>query len=147
MKAASLDGQRTRDMRTVRVALALTLLLASSIARSARADAIWAIAGKEVLRLHATVGGLTPEKRVEMLDARVIEILSKGDGTLSAADIAIKEVGKAIAIAVRGDILVTATRDDAAAQMVSREKLARAWLTAIRNTLPQLAPRVNKSGA
>jgi hypothetical protein len=112
-----------------------------------RAEAVWAIAGKEVLRLHATVGDLTPEKRVDTLDARVTEILSKGDGTLNASDIVIKEIGKAIGIAVRGDLLVTATYDDAAAQNMTREKLARMWLTAIRNTLPQLAPRVNKSGA
>ena len=114
---------------------------------SASAEAVWAIAGKEVLRLQAKAGSLTPEKRSEMLDARVTEILSKGDGTLSASDIVIREKAGALAIVVRGDILVTVTREDAEAHNMTREKLARTWLTAVRNTLPQLAPRVNKSGA
>jgi hypothetical protein len=135
-------------MRNFRpLAAAFILLYALSFSTSAQAEAVWAIAGKEVLHLWATVGGLTPEKRVEMLDVRVNEMLSKGDGTLSAVDIVIKEKGGAIAIAVRGDILVTATEQDATAQNMSREKLAKTWLTSIRNTLPQLAPRVNKRGA
>ena len=125
-------------------ALALAALV---LAPSAHAEAVWAIAGKQVLRLSATVGGLTPEKRVEMMDQRVNEMLSKGDGTLTAADITVKEFAGAFAIAVHGDILVTATPKDAEAQHTTSEKLARTWLTAVRNTLPQLAPRVNKRGA
>lgn len=123
------------------------LIAALLIAPSAHADAVWAIAGKEVLRLHAKAGSLTPEKRVETLDARVTEMLSKGDGTLSASDINIKEAGDVFSIIVRGDTLVTVMPEDANAYHTTRDKLAHTWLTSIRNTLPQLAPRVNKSGA
>jgi hypothetical protein len=134
-------------MRFPRLLLAAVLVAAVVAPDPARAEAIWAIAGKEVLRLQAKVGSLTPEKRSEMLDARVTEILSKGDGTLSASDIVLKEKAGTLAVVVRGDILVTVTREDAAAHNTTREKLARTWLTAIRNTLPQLAPRVNQRGA
>ena len=134
-------------MRTIRLLFVAMAVLSLSLASRVRAEAVWAIAGRQVLRLYATVGGLTPEKRVEMMDARVTEMLSKGDGTLSASDINVKDVGGVFAIIVRGDTLVTATAKDAEAHHTSSEKLARTWLTAVRNTLPQLAPRVNKRGA
>ena len=123
------------------------MIAALSLEPSAHADAVWAIAGKEVLRLHAKAGNLTPEKRAEMLDSRVTEILSKGDGTLSASDINIKDASNTLSIVVRGDTLVTVMAEDANAYHTTRDKLAHTWLTSIRNTLPQLAPRVNKSGA
>lgn len=134
-------------MRISRLLIPAISLIAISFTQASRADAVWAIAGKQVLRLSASIGGLSPEKRVEMIDERVNEFLSKGDTTLSAADITIKENGGTFTVLVRGDVLVTATGKDAVAQHTTSEKLARTWLTAIRNTLPQLAPRVNKRGA
>ena len=126
--------------------IAVMIALISPSIASAE-DAVWAIAGKEVLKLHASAGSITPQKRVEMMDARVTEMLSKGDGTLSASDINIREKGDAIVIVVREDTLVTVLTGDASAFHTTREKLAKEWLTSIRNTLPQLAPRVNKRGA
>jgi hypothetical protein len=134
-------------MQTSRLLAAALSILVTVSTFPASADAVWAIAGKEVLLLHAKAGSLTPEKRVEIIDARVVEMLSKGDGTLSAEDIVLKEKGGVYSIFVRGDILVTVMADDASPHNMTREKLARTWLTAIRNTLPQLAPRVNKHGA
>jgi hypothetical protein len=132
-------------MRTILIAAILALTLFSL--NTARADAVWSVAGKQVLRLHATVGGKSPEKRVEMLDERVTEILSRGDGTLGSADIVLKREKGSVYIEVQKQVLVTVAPEDAAANHTTREKLAHVWLANIRKTLPQLAPRVNKRGA
>ena len=131
-------------MRTILIAAILTLTLFTL--NTARADAVWSVAGKQVLRLHATVGGKSPEKRVEMLDERVTEILSRGDGTLGSADIVLKREKGSVYIEVQGQVLVTVAPDDAAANHTTREKLAHVWLANIRKTLPQIAPRLNKRG-
>jgi hypothetical protein len=134
------------QMRHFLSAAALAALLFFGM-KTAMADAVWSVAGKQVLRLHATVGGKTPEKRVEMLDSRVTEILSKGDGTLGSADIVLKKEKGSVYIEVQKQVLVTVAPEDASANHTTREKLAQVWLANIRKTLPQLAPRVNKRGA
>jgi hypothetical protein len=110
-------------------------------------EAVWSLAGKQVLRLHGTAGGLTPMQRVERLDERVTEILSSGDGTLGAADIVLKQEKGIVCITVRGRLLVTVTAEDAAANHTTKEKLGHIWLSNLRKTLPLLAPRENKRGA
>jgi len=116
--------------------------------RAASADeAVWAIAGREVLRLQDTGGAMKGEKRAETLDMRVNNILSKGNGTLGAADIVLRQEKGRIFITVRGDLLVTVTPQDAAAHETTREELGQTWLASLRKTLPLLAPRENKGGA
>ena len=61
--------QVMRNSRLLCVAITFAIL---TLSPAAQADAVWAIAGKQVLRLSATIGGLTPEKRVEMMDQIVI---------------------------------------------------------------------------
>jgi hypothetical protein len=109
-------------------------------------QAVWSCAGKQVLRLHATAGGVTPEKRVEMLDERVNNVLSK-HSTVAASDITIVKDRGQVYIAAFGQVLVTVTPDDAAANNTTPARLAHTWLTNLRGTLPQLSPRVNKHGA
>jgi hypothetical protein len=114
---------------------------------SAHAEAVWSVAGKEVLRLHATAGGKTPEKRVETLDARVTEILSKGNGTLDAREIKLKKERGTVFITVQGQVLVTVAPNDATSNHTTPEKLGRIWLKNVRNTLPAITPRVNRRGS
>lgn len=125
---------------------ALAALLVLGAAGGAAAEAVWSCAGKQVLRLHATVGGMTPEKRVEVLDERVTNLLSK-HAVISASDIAIARNRGQVSITAFGETLVTVTPDDAAANRTTRDRLAHTWLTNLRGTLPLLSPRVNKHGA
>lgn len=125
---------------------AIAVVLGAGVLGGASAEAVWSCAGKQVLRLHATVGGVTPEKRVEMLDERVNNLLSK-HAVVSANDIAIARDHGQVFITAFGETLVTVTPDDAAANHATRDRLAHTWLTNLRGTLPLLSPRVNKHGA
>lgn len=110
-------------------------------------DAVWSVAGRQVLRLHATAGGMTPQERVEALDERLTNILSEGETRLGAEDIALKTSNGEVIITVRNKLLVTVTRQDAEANSTTPQELGRRWLVNLRNTLPLLAPRLNKHGA
>ena len=124
----------------------MAILVGVSVSGAATQQAVWSCAGKQVLRLHATVGGVTPEKRVEVLDERVNNVLSK-HSIVAANDITIVKDRGRVFIAAFGEVLVTVTPEDAAANKTTRGRLAHTWLTNLRGTLPQLSPRVNKRGA
>ena len=111
------------------------------------AQVTWSIAGRNVLTLHAAHGDMTPQKRVEELDDRVVEILSRHEGVLGSADIVLKREKGEIFIVVGLRVLVTVMAGDAEGYHTTREKLAKVWLGNIRTSLPQLAPRVNKGGS
>ena len=135
-------------MTPLRNTILCLILLSFPMCRAAFADeAVWSVAGKQVLRLHGTLNGVTPDKRVETLDERLTNILSTGDGKLGVEDIVLRSEKGEVSIAVRGDLLVTVTAQDAAANHASREALGKRWLANLRKTLPQLAPRVNRRGA
>ncbi|MBM3496173.1 MAG: hypothetical protein FJX72_17910 [Armatimonadetes bacterium] len=108
---------------------------------------IWSVAGKEVLRIRVTVGSLTPRQRVELLDTRLTEILSKAERAIGVADIELHLHARSATITVCGDLLVTVVQDDADANKTTPERLGRVWLTNIRKTVPLLSPRVNRGGA
>lgn len=131
---------------TSRFALALvaaSLFVLGCSAAQAADEAVWSVAGKQVLRLH----GANAEKRVDTLDGRLTEILSAGDGKLNGEDIKIHSEKTEVSIEVRGMLLVTVTSTDATANKTTKDGLAKKWLTNLRNTLPQLAPRENRHGA
>jgi len=131
----------------VKIGIVWMVIMLGLIQVGARAqEAVWSVAGKQVLRLHATAGDKTPQKRVEALDERVNEILSR-NGTLRAQDIVVKHEKGEVFITVRDYTLVTILPDDAQANHTTRDKLAQVWLSNLRNTLPLLAPRVNEHGA
>ena len=135
-------------MNLLRITVLCLILLLTLVCQAVRADeAVWSVAGKQVLRLHGTLSGVTPDKRVETLDERLTNILSSGDGKLGVEDIVLRSEKGEVSIVVRGDLLVTVTAQDAAANHCSREALAKRWLANLRKTLPQLAPRVNRHGA
>jgi hypothetical protein len=120
----------------------------SAMADAERAsEAVWSIAGSQVLRLRATVGEMTPRQRVEELDRRLYEILSKVDGPLPADQITLERRAGSLCIAVRGELLVTVGKSDAEASLMTEERLGKHWLSSIRKIVPQLTPKVNTRGA
>ncbi len=138
-----------RMLRLVVVTVCVGLLYSqSAMADAERAsEAVWSIAGSQVLRLRATVGEMTPRQRVEELDRRLYEILSKVDGPLPADQITLERRAGALCIAVRGELLVTVGKSDAEASLMTEERLGKHWLSSIRKIVPQLTPKVNTRGA
>ena len=133
------------DRNVIRALVAITLALVA-VAPAGAQEAVWSCAGKQVLRLHATAAGVSAEKRVETLDERVNNLLSK-HSVVNASDITLIRDRGQVFLSAFGDVLVTVTPEDASANATTREKLAHTWLANMRATLPQLSPRVNKHGA
>lgn len=133
-------------MKLLRLA-ALACVLSALTAAASAEEAVWSVAGREVFRLRATVGKWTPSRRVDELDGRLTEILSKEDAPLRASDIVLKVNKGATAIYVRGMLLVTVAKEDATACKTTPKKLGQSWLRSLRNTLPLVSPRVNPGGA
>jgi hypothetical protein len=129
------------------IALCGMLLQGAAPAPAAQDGAIWSVAGREVLHLRVGFANMTPRRRVEELDERLNDILSKADGPLQASEIVLKKDKGTLTITVRGDLLVTVTAEDAAANHMKPEKLGRIWLSNIRKTVPQLSPKENRRGA
>jgi len=102
----------------------------------------WCLAGREVLRMRATIGDWAPRKRVEEMEVRLVEALSLSSAPLLPEDIrlVVLKQGKDVRIEVRGRLLVTVSNADAAANNTTAERLGQQWLTGLRATLPLIAP-------
>lgn len=108
---------------------------------------VWSVAGREVLRIRASVGDMTPKRRVELLDQRLTDILSEAETAIGVGDIEMHVHGKTVTITVLGVLLVTVSQADADANRTTTERLGKTWLSNIRKTVPLLSPRVNRGGA
>ncbi len=136
-------------MSSLMTLLSLCALLLQGGATPAQApeEATWSVAGREVLHIRATVANMTPRQRVEELDDRLNNMLSKADGPIMASNIVVKHIKGAVCIMVNGDLLITVSDIDATANRMKVDKLAHVWLSNIRKTVPQLSPKENRRGA
>ena len=134
-------------MRLAWSLISLILLLFCIGFRAYAQESVWSVAGQQVLRLHATVRGVSPAKRVEALDERLNNILSRLGGKLGAEDIVLRKARGTYSILVHKELLVTVTAEDAAANKTKPELLAKTWLSNLRKTIPQVVPKVNREGA
>ena len=121
------------------------LLLAGCclLARPAHADdGDVAVGGVMLFRIHATVNGMTPKERADIVDTRLQDILSApvirpDDVQIVAAD---KNSAK---IMVKDRLLVTVTKADGAVNGVTTQKQAQMWLESLRKALPKVNARPN----
>lgn len=128
---------------------ALCVLVPAAMAgddEQATTSEVWSVAGRVVLRLRGTLGEMTPRRRVEVMDERLTEILSKVERPITVSDIELHTGKGAPTITVCGDLLVTVLPGDAEPNRMTPEKLGAAWLSNIRKTVPLLSPRVNRGG-
>ncbi|NUQ70336.1 MAG: hypothetical protein HUU17_05880 [Chthonomonadales bacterium] len=138
------------DMRLCTALSALTIVVLAPLAYaqdSVAAPAAWSVANRIVLRLHATVGTMTPQQRVEELESRLTELLSTVERPIGIADIELVTTGNTVSIEVCGSLLVTVLPGDARPNRSTAEGLGRQWTSNLRKTIPLLSPRVNKGGA
>jgi len=101
----------------------------------------WGMSGWEMVKVSKSDGRFTPIMRTETFDARTVEILSRTQAPrLRAADIKTMSKGGHDYVIVRRYLLMEVKPQDAAAEGVSKEVLAKRWASAIRNVLPKVAP-------
>jgi hypothetical protein len=112
-----------------------------------KAPTTWAMSGMEMVKLTATVDGLTPITRSLYFDARTVEILSRTQAPpIRASDIKVVRTNGQYLIVARRYLLLEVRPEDARAEKTSVSALANQWAAAIRKVLPQVAPTPNRFG-
>ncbi len=106
-----------------------------------KAPTTWGMSGWEMVKLTKSDGRLTPIMRTETFDALTVEILSRTQAPrLRASDIRTVSRNGHEYVVVRRYFLMEVKPQDAAAEGMSKEALARKWASAVRNVLPKVAP-------
>ena len=130
----------------MRTKVLLSLLLLTGLGLSARPahaeDADVAVGGVFLFRIHATVNGMTPKERADIVDTRLQDILSAPK--LVPADIKLVSTNKNTAkITVKDALLITVLKEDGAANGVTTLKQAQMWVESLRKNLPRINAKPN----
>lgn len=98
------------------------------------------IGGKFIMRIRAGHGNMSMEKRAQIVQDRLVEVLGE---RLTAEMITLKEVRKdqQYEIYVRGRLLITVTPADAEAARMSVKQQAEHWLKQLQRALPEVSAR------
>lgn len=101
----------------------------------------WAMSGYTIFKLRKSIGEATPIMRTQILDARLVEILSRTESPrLKSSDIkAVRKNGRTC-ICIRDYFLTYITEADAEASGQTVSQLTGQWLQSARTALPQIAP-------
>ena len=130
-------------MQTRNFVSALLLAGCCLLARPAHADdGDVAVGGVMLFRIHATVSGMSPKERADVVDTRLQDILAAP--VIAPEDIRLEGANKNSAkIMVKDRLLVTVTKADGAANGVTTQKQAQMWLDSLRKTLPKVNAKPN----
>ncbi len=130
-------------MKTRVIVSALLLAGCCLLARPALAeDGDVAVGGVLLFRIHATVNGMSPKDRADIVDTRLQDILAAP--VLKAEDVQIVGADKSSAkIMVKDRLLVTVTKADGAFNGVTTQKQAEMWLASLRKGLPKVNAKPN----
>lgn len=113
------------------------VFVASAASAGAMAPGEIALGGEVILRLRVPAGGYTLQQREDLIQQRLIGILSLED--LTADDVTVQPTRYGPTITVRGKMLLTVDVPTAAAAGSTPEQLAPVWA----RRLGQVLPRVN----
>lgn len=112
-----------------------------------KAPALWGLGGLEIIYFKTGDSKYTPFERVELADARTVEILSRVQAPpLKPEDIRSEMRGGKGIITVRNYLLLEMQAADAAADNKSMSDLAGSWVSTLRKVLPKVAPRPSATG-
>ena len=112
-----------------------------------RGPASWAMSGFTIVNLTQSDGHNTPIMRTAVMDARLVEILSRTQAPpLRASDIRPMSTSRGEYIVVRNYLLAEVRPQDAKAVNMSVPKLANRWAASMKRVLPQIAPVSNRFG-
>ncbi len=115
---------------------ALLTVLASSVARSQDASAVW-IGGHLLLRVRCPAGGYTIEERAAAVQRRTNDLLRGGRTTLT---VTVRKSDTVASIYTDDVLLITVTPADAKVNGTTPMKLAGIWAARLRDLFPQATP-------
>ncbi len=130
------------------VGSAQRLVPVSSVPRvEDKSPALWGLGGYELIYFKTSDSKYTPFERMELADARTVEILSRVQAPpLRESDIRSEmRDGKEI-ITVRNYLLLELVAKDAAADGKSMPDLAGKWVSTLRRVLLKVAPKPSITG-
>ena len=112
-----------------------------------KAPALWGLGGLELIYFKTGDSKYTPFERVELADARTVEILSRVQAPpLKPEDIRSEMRGGKGIITVRNYLLLEMQPADAAADNKSMSELAGSWVSTLRKVLIKVAPKPSITG-
>jgi hypothetical protein len=102
---------------------------------------VWGMSGMEIFKISHTAGKLTPIVRSQMMDARLVEILSRTQSPpVQPSDVNVVTLHGRVFVTVRSYLLAEVLDKDAKAARTSMRELASRWAEAMRRLLPEIAP-------
>lgn len=112
-----------------------------------KAPTLWGLGGYEIIYFKRSDSKYTPFERVELADARTVEILSRVQAPpLRPSDIRSEMRGDKTIITVRNWLLLEMQSEDARADNKSVPSAAGSWVSTLRRVLPKVAPRPSQTG-
>ena len=116
-------------------------LLAAGSAGAFTMDQQVVVASRLIHTVRVAAGGFSPEQRVARINERLNRIIAHEP--LAPSNIHLRMVGSEPGIFVGPDLVTTVTQADAQANNTTPTNLARRWLRAYRQVLPQARPGQN----
>ncbi len=112
-----------------------------------KSPTLWGLGGHELIYFKTGDSKYTPFERVELADARLVEIFSRVQAPkLKPEDIRSEMRGGKGMITVRNYLLVELQPQDAKADNKSMSELAGNWVATLRKVLPDVAPKPSITG-
>ena len=112
-----------------------------------KSPTLWGLGGHELIYFKTGDSKYTPFERVELADARTVEILSRVQAPgLRGSDVRYDMRGGKAVITVRNYLLLELVPADAAADGKSVSGLAEQWVSTLRRVLPLVAPKPSETG-
>jgi hypothetical protein len=112
-----------------------------------KSPTLWGLGGFEIIYFKRSDSKYTPFERVELADARTVEILSRVQAPpLRTSDIRSEVRGGKTIITVRNWLLLEMAPEDAAADKKTIPAAAGSWVSTLRRVLPRVAPRPSQTG-
>lgn len=125
------------------LAMVLALITGTGWAPAQADDCVIVIGGVQVLRIRAPYGGMSAKQRADQLRSRLVDIYAEvghDKKPIQAGDVTLDLTPGRPAIRVRGVLLLSITQDDAKANGMALEVLARQWHTRLRDAILKGAP-------
>ena len=112
-----------------------------------KSPTLWGLGGYEIIYFKRGDSKYTPFERVELADARTVEILSRAQiPPLRPSDFRSEMRGDRAIITVRNYLLLEMVPADAQADNKSMSELAGSWVSSVRKVLPKVAPKPTDTG-
>jgi len=112
-----------------------------------KAPTLWGLGGYDLIYFQNSDSRHTPFERMEVADARTVEILSRVQAPpLRPSDIRAETRGGKTMITVRNWLLIEVSPQDATSQHKSVSGVADSWVSTLKKVLIKVAPRPSQTG-